>query len=364
MRWRTARRCLGISALVAACGAPVAPPHAPAAAKPRTPISADKPPIDPIAALVPGDDSVATATVIPGPIRLELCGTAIAGSAHKPTKVVAIDREGNLVRVAVRLEHARFSAWLDHKYVLPMIQRDVKVDPPGGPLFNTDVELILHPGAVVQRLAHRDRDKKTQIRYAGAIEIEAWIADSALGDAGHPSERMGRVPTGRPTYMVLPGTVIRSEPRWGGPTNQLALVANGYALDTIREIDTAWAEIGYEDGDVSVRGFVSRHDPPGALHASRDGDVPVVVPNAMVASGTCLFARAGGEPIGYIVGDQPVGFDDGARAGWWEVTIDTPWGPLGFAAKGDSKTELSACAPTGSVPAPASSPPPLPTTSP
>lgn len=354
-------RCLAaISALCAACGAPVEPAHAPTAASPRTPVSADKPPIDPIAALAPPDDGAAVATVIPGPIQLELGRTAIASTARKPTKVAPIDREGNLVRVAVRLEHARFSVWLDHKYVLPMIQRDVKIDPPGGPLFGTDVELILHAGAVVQRLAHRDRDKKTQIRYDGAIEVEAWIADGALGDAGHPAEHVGRIPTGRPTYMVLPGTVIRSEPRWAGTNNQLALVANGYALDTIRELDAAWAEVGYEDGDVSVRGFVSRHDPPGALHQGRDGDVAVVTPNAVIASGTCLFARAGGEPIGYIVGDQPVGFDDGGSAGWWEVTIDTPWGPLGFAAKGASKSELFACAPAGTVPAPAPVTPPLP----
>jgi hypothetical protein len=36
--------------------------------------------------------------------------------------------------------------------------------------------------------------------------------------------------------------------------------------------------------------------------------------------------------------------------GWWSVTLDTPWGALGFAARGPSKTELSACAPPGTVP--------------
>ncbi|HET9620685.1 MAG TPA: hypothetical protein VFP84_04940 [Kofleriaceae bacterium] len=356
-RWMTA-----VCVASVACGASVTPPQAPPAAKPRTPTgasAADKPPIDPIAALAPpaADEGALSSTVVPGPIQLELGGTAVSGAgARRPTRVGVIDREGNLVRVAVRLDHARFSAWLDHKYVLPMIQHDVKIDPPGGPRFESDVELTLHPGAVVQRLAHRDKDKKTQIRYDGAVEVEAWIDDRALGDKGHPSDHVGRIPTGRPTYMVLPGAVIRTEPRWGGEINQLALVANGYALDTIREIDASWAEVGYEDGDVSVRGFVSRHDPPGRLHASRDGDTPVVTPNAVIASGTCLFARAGGEPVGYVVGDRPVGFDDGGRAGWWEVTIDTPWGPLGFAARGASKSELVACAPAGSVPAPA--PPP------
>ncbi len=158
--------------------------------------------------------------------------------------------------------------------------------------------------------------------------------------------------------MVVPGAVIRTEPRWAATV--LAIMASGYFLDTIRELDEAWTEVSYEDSDVAVHGFVSRRDPPGRVHHWREIDSTLTAtPNTTVASGTCLYARANGDAIGYIVGNRPVELDD-AGAGWWTLTIDTPWGPLGLTARGPSRTELVACAPPGTVPPAA--PPPLPAT--
>jgi hypothetical protein len=85
----------------------------------------------------------------------------------------------------------------------------------------------------------------------------------------------------------------------------------------------------------------------------------VSTPSAKAASGTCLYARARGEPIGYIVGDRDVQLDD-AGGGWWTLTLDTPWGPLELAARRSAPRELVACAPAGSVPPPAGSAPPQP----
>ena len=48
---------------------------------------------------------------------------------------------------------------------------------------------------------------------------------------------------------------------------------------------------------------------------------------------------------------------DDTGNGWWTLTVDTPWGPLAFAAQGPTKSELVACAPPGSVP-PVAPPPP------
>jgi hypothetical protein len=360
------------AAMLSACGAPAArstttTPGAPAprAASAGGADRADRPLVDPIAALKPYDKAEAS-SIIPGPIALELGQPELAGSGGKqPIEVTQIDREGDLVRVAVRREHLRFSVWIARKYLLPVLKHDQRIaamgpppaatfgDVDGGPIVAT-----LRAGAVVQRIGHRDKDKKTQIRYSGALEVEGWVADAELGERGPARDHVGKLPTGRPSLMVLPGSVIRSEPRWAGDINQLALVANGYALDQIKEVDASWVEVVYEDGDVRVHGYVSRHDPPGRLHRARDdGSTQAVAPNAVAASGTCLYARPGGEPIGYVVGSLPVELDDNAgRAGWLQLTTDTPWGPLAFAVKGASKSELAACAPPGSVPPPPTAP--------
>lgn len=337
---------------LAACGGPAASKATPTAAPPRVRPDPDRAPIDPIAALTP-DDAAELSWVVPGPIQLELGATAIAAAGSgRPIEVGAIDRQGNLERVAVRLEHARFSVWLDRAHMLSILQRDHRIDGPGVPAAGSEIEVALRTGAAVRRLAHRDR--WTQIRYLGVLQIEGWVPDVVLGDRGPPRDGTGRIPTGRKTLMVIPGAVIRTEPR--GAARELAIVANGYFVDVIREVDEAWTEVSYEDGDVAVHGFVSKRDPPGRVHRWHDTDgTPTITPDTTVASGTCLYARAQGDAIGYIVGNSPVELDD-AGAGWWTLTIDTPWGPLAFAAHGATRTDLLACAPPDTVP-PARPPP-------
>ena len=342
-------RAFGFGLCLAACGG--AASHKPARlsepAEPvRFPPDVDRTPVDPITALGP-DDATDLSWVIPGPMQLELGGTLVAaGASGRPIEVVPIDQQGNLARVAVRLDHARFSVWIDRNHLLSVLTRDQRIDVLGVPVAGSDVEAVLHAGAVVRRLGHRAH--QTQVRYLGALQIEGWVPDAVLSDRGHPHDGTGRLPTGRKTLMVVPGAVIRTEPRWAA--TELAIMANGYFLDTIREIDDAWTEVGYQDGDVTVHGFVSKRDPPGRIHHWHEADgTPTATPNATVASGTCLYARAGGDAIGYIVSNRPVDLDD-TGGGWWSLTIDTPWGPVSFAARGPGKTELTTCAPAGAVP--------------
>jgi len=339
---------------LAACGGPAIGPASPAPpGSARRAISEpDHAPVDPILALTP-DDVTELSWVVPGPLRLELGGATIAATGSgQPIAVRAIDRQGNLERVAVRLEHARFSVWIDRAQLLAVLQRDHKLEVLGGPLAGSEIEVVLRAGAVVRRLAHRDH--ATQVRYLDALQVEGWVPDAVLGDRGPVRDRSGRIPTGRKTLMVIPGAVIRTEPRW--TAGELAIVATGYFLDTIRELDEAWTEVVYEDGDVAVHGFVSKHDPPGRVHHWHTSEgAPAVTPNTTAASGTCLYARAGGDAIGYIVGNRPVDLDD-AGDGWWTLTIDTPLGPLGFAAHGQAREDLVACAPPNTVP-PATPPP-------
>jgi hypothetical protein len=344
-----------------ACSAPPtpAPATAIAPAPPATPapgprtVVEDRAPVDPIAALAPVDD---VAYLVPGRVQIELGGPAIEGpGGNKPIEVSLIQFQGNDVRVGVRLEHARFSLWTDRSRLLATILGDVRADQIYRP--NDETQVTLHEGAPVRRLRH-EKDR-TLVRYVGGLEAELWVADGMLADQGPRRDHVMRIP--RPTRLrpqhVWSGVVVRREPRWGA--DQLAVVASAYMLDTIREVDEAWVLAGYDDSDISLTGFISRRDPPGSVHRPRDPDVAPqrITPNAKAPSGSCLYTRVKGEPIGYIVGDPEVTADDLGN-GWWSVTVDSPWGPIPFAAQGPTPLDFVACAPKGSVPPSALNPSP------
>lgn len=333
-------------------------PAAPIAARPA-PVVRDRIPVDPIAALTPPGEDGEVSWLAPGRAQLELDGAQIEnpGGGH-PIEVTIFDDIGRRVRVAVRLEQARFSLWTDRDRLFGVVRHEQRVAEAFGSRGMDDVHATVKAGARVKRLAHKGG--RTQIRYFGAVEIEGWVPDAALGDAGPPHEDRGRYPSARATLMVMPGAVIRSEPKWIG--DELAVMANGYFLDTVQELEDGWVDVAYEDGDVELRGFVSKQLPPGQVHRPKTNPelqpVPIT-PNTKVASGTCLYARKGGEAIGYIVGDRDVDLAD-ADTGWFTLSIDSPWGPIAFAARGPTRSDLVACAPAGTVPAPA----PPPSTSP
>jgi hypothetical protein len=351
---------------LAACGGAPPPasraPDPPGAPGPR--VRADDPEaIDPIEALAPGREGEQVSYLVPGRMQIDLGGTAIDDPGdERPLEVGVIQRAGNLVRVAVRLPHARLSVWTDRARLYAVLSGDQRLSfpgvmPVGGPP-GAEVQVTLRAGARVRRLAHKAGE--TRVRYVGAVQVESWVPDKLLTDSGPRRDSPVRYGAGRRPLHVMPGAVIRAEPRWSAL--ELAIVAEGYLVDAVREVDAAWAEVTYADGDVSVHGYLSRQAPPGRVYRPRDPDVPLLssTPNTPVASGTCLYARARGEAIGYIVGDREVQLDDRGN-GWWTLTIDSPWGPLELAARGGSAGELVACAPAGSVPPPAgSAPPPTP----
>ncbi|MGN6105241.1 MAG: hypothetical protein ACTHU0_09075 [Kofleriaceae bacterium] len=306
---------------------------------------------DPVDALAPSDR---VAWLVPGPVQLELGGASIDGlGGNRPLAVGLIARRGQLAQVAVRLDHARFAAWTDRARLLATVARDehVAAAPGGSPgqARPDGPRVVLRPGARVRRLAREDA--WTRVRYVGAVEIEGWIPEASLAETGAARDPIGRLASGRRTLSVLPGSVIRSEPRWGA--RPLATMANGFFLDLVRELDPAWVEVAYADGEVELRGFVSRREPPSPspVHRTRDPETtpPPVHPTARVASGTCLYARRGGEAVGYVVGDRDVSLEPTEDV-WWELSIDSPWGPIAFAARGRSRDALVRCAPPGSVP--------------
>src|ERR1051325_977019 len=92
------------SIFLSSCSVAVAPSPA-AHVAPRLVIpEPDRAPVDPIAALTPSD-AAERSWAIPGPIQLELGGEVIGAlGSDRPIEVAAIDQQGNLERVALRLE--------------------------------------------------------------------------------------------------------------------------------------------------------------------------------------------------------------------------------------------------------------------
>ena len=330
--------------LIALCACGTAGSNAPQAAEPtaiaRKPRLESNAPIDVIDAL--SQPLAESSWIAPGPAQLVLGGTSVQANDGAPRlEVSVLEEQGSDVRVGVRLEHARFALWMARSRLLAIVARDQHVMLPGAPIAtgNAAVQVLLHRGAQVQRLAKRSGT--TQVRYVGALELEGWLPDEAISDrapAGHTPA--GRIATGRKTVMLRPGTIIRAEPTWSG--QQLAVMNQGYFVDLVKEVDDAWTEITYEDGDLAVHGFVSRRDPPGRTHRKPAGEpTTALAPNATVRDGTCLYA--GGEPVGFIVGERQVVVEKTHRTGWYALTIDTPWSAIAFEAKGATEVELATC---------------------
>lgn len=300
-------------------------------------------------ALAPADGE-ATALLQPGAVQLELHTTPIDNPGPAlPLPVTIVAEQGSRVRVAVRLPNARFLAWSERAQLFAMMVREHRIAPrPGDHGMPSENHATVRAGAAVRRLAHKDA--WTKVRYSGVFEVEGWVPDAALGEVAPARERGGWSPRGPSTQLVTRGAVIYFEPRWG--SRQLAIVDRGYSVEVTRVVDDAWSEVAYADRDLVIRGFHSKRAPPGRVHRKvvDPALAPAkMIPNTQVASGTCLHASVEGDPIGYLVGDQDVDLVDTGR-GWWTLTIDTPWGPIVFAARGADPTALVACAPDKTVP--------------
>jgi hypothetical protein len=223
----------------------------------------------------------------------------------------------------------------------------------GGGWFGPDSGVApyaeLRTGARVRVLGHKDT--WTRVRYLGALEIDGWVPDAALTERTRDEHRnAGRFPSGMQSLMVLPGTVIRTEPKW--VAQELAVVASGYLLDVIQPVDEAWSAIAYEDGDVRVRGYASKHDPPGQVHRPHEPDTapPAITANAQLPRGTCLYASQQGEPIGFLLAAHDGELSSARTPGWFTLSFDTPWGPITFMARGSSQLSLATCGPPVPVP--------------
>jgi hypothetical protein len=342
---------------VAACTGAVAPgatPSAPTKIRPPNAARAPAEILEPIAVLSAEPDAYPHAFIVPGAASVELGGPVVQAPPSTGELVVTIlEQQSTMVRVAVRLEGVGFALWTERPRLLQIAAHDQLVSEyAGGGFFDprSDAPFAeLHAGAPVRVLGHKDT--WTHVRYLGALEIEGWVPDAALVDRTKlDRSRMGRVPTGLPTLMVTPGTVVRSEPKWG--TRELAVMANGYFLDTEEELDEAWSRVAYEDGDIRVRGFASRRDPPGRVHRPHEPDQPPaqITANATLARGTCLYDTVHGEPIGFLTANHAAELAPSRSPGWFTVALETPWGPITFAAQGASDHELATCVPSAAAP--------------
>jgi hypothetical protein len=338
-------RAMWLVGLAAACGGAVAPAPGPAAPPVvRHPAADEPPPVDAIAFLAAqgGAPACNRSVAFPRAVQLDLTSARVDTAVASPVDACVFDRQGDLVRVAIHADHAALAVWTPRASLLPLLARDQHVSRwPGADGLAGDTEVLLRAGAAVRRLA---REKgHTRVRYLGTVEIEGWVPDDALVDTLAGGDRVGR-PPGPQSLMVAPGAAIRSETQWSA--RALAVVANGYFVEQIAQVDDAWYEARYEDIDVLVHGFLSRRDPPERVHRWRDDAIAAVpfAPNATAKRGTCLYSHADGDPIGFVTSDAQVQLDPATR-GWSALAIDTPLGPLALWAQTSAAGELGTCGP-------------------
>lgn len=297
-------------------------------------------PLDAIATLA--QTPVTAATIVPGPAQLVLGGPMLqAQDSASPLDVDVLEEHGNDVRVGVRLSQARFALWTPRSRMLLALAREIQLAQIGRvPSFGADaIEVVLHAGALVHRLARKG--DQTQVRFVGGVDADGWVANDALAER-HPAGpvRHRTIPLGGRWQMVTPGTVIRSEPKWTG--TQLAVIDQAAFVTSVQTLDDPWLEVVYDDGEIRVHGYLSKQDPPARTHgAPPAAPLTPLAPTATAPDRTCLYVE--GEAIGFIIGDQPVVLEPAARAGWSRLTIDTPWGPIAFDARGNAAAELERC---------------------
>ena len=339
-------RALLIVALVA-CGGSAPTPTTTPQPPPSRVKHHDHATVDPITALEgpPGE----TSYVVPGAASLDLGGTRIdAPDGGDALMVSLLDEAGDQVRVGLRTPRVRFALWTPRAQLLGVITRDVAVSDRVGPpsaVFGIDAdsapEVRLSKPALVRRFERKNG--WTHVRYVGAFEIDGWVPDDAVSDRLPPVDHGGGGMFFHNQRLVTTGAAIRAEPRWSGRV--LAAVASGYLVDELRAIDKQWLLVAYMDMEMSVRGFLDPHGPPVATHrrTAREAPPTQVATNGSAPDKTCLYASAGGEPIGFVDGGLPAAIDRAGRDDWWTVAIDTAWGPIAFFARGATVELLAAC---------------------
>ncbi|HEY4180294.1 MAG TPA: hypothetical protein VGM90_25805 [Kofleriaceae bacterium] len=351
------------STALAACGAPTVTPHGPEhdldvplATKSTSSEQSETPftRLDPMLDLTIDEDDWKDdkmSWVHPARASLEVGGSPIdSGLANAPpVPTTILDRRGNSVRLAVRLDHAKFSLWTDRGALLAIAKHDLQLVQVFSRPGEREVFARLHAGAYAERV--EKRPKETKIRFLGEVEMEGWVPDDAIADTGGAQHGWrGRIPSGLKQITALPGSEIFAEPRWG--STRLAAVNSGYWLDEVDKLDDDWLFVTWQTGIAEVAGYYRQYSAPGRTHSQRidpDAAPAPIVPNMHVASGTCLYARANGESIGFLVGDQDVQVDPTSDADWPTLAIDTPWGAILFRAHGHDATDFATCVPANAT---------------
>lgn len=333
--------------LIAACGGSptstqpqMAPMPAPAAAQERKIVRhVPTAPVDVLAALA--QPRLDVGAIVPGPAQLVLGGTALQPIDESPLEVDLFEERGSDIHVGVRLDHARFALWTPRDRLLAVITHEQHISgSPRAELVTGDSpDVALRAGARVHRLARKG--SWTQIRYVGAVEIEGWVRDAALGDRAPAGRGKGRRVPGRTPLLVTAGATIRSEQRWHA--RALAVAHHSMFIDELEALPDGWHKVSYGDTDVIVTGYLSKRGPPSPTRRPPEVvAMPPISTNATVPADTCLYV--GDEAVGFIVGDQPALVQATSRVGWFTLTIDTPWGAVAFDARGPTETALATCA--------------------
>jgi hypothetical protein len=312
-------------------------------------VERDDPSVDPIVELATRAVDANMGWIAPRELFTERGGAPIYPAAVTPPQSVQIlERHRGEVRIGVRMANARVALWADSSSLYGVIRDDTSVDDAGhtGAFASADdPEVRLHMGARVTVLGREDH--RVHVRYTGQLEVDGWVPSVMVSDRMPGHERIPHMNTSfGHVIAVNPGAAIRVEPQWSARILAVMVGGLGSFLTVERNLPDDEYVVSYVDNDVAVRGYVSLREAPSPIRGELGQRPPPPQPptpaTATVAAGTCLYARERGEPIGFITESAAVDLEP-ASGSWFTITLDTPWGPMAFAAQGTSATSMVAC---------------------
>ena len=259
--------------------------------------------------------------------------------SHDAPELVVVEHHGDDVRVVSERDKLRLLAWVEKGDLLSVVTRPswLAEGPKAPPPTKNGVRVL--PGLAPELGQHTAG--RVRVSYDdGRASFDGWLASDRIGriyKAGEPRKRDATHVVSRTPVLAAPGGAkvaeLGGEIEYEGvePVASVKLLGKPQGMSQ---------RIEYEAGYYRIFGFVPttrlvRFDRK-AYQAKQAGSSEFSVSDAVqvrLPPRTCLFARAGGQPIGVTLDSYETYASAGNSDGFRRVVLNTPWGLIDARAR-------------------------------